>query len=47
MSEHIDSSETKYVPILVQYEVAFNVGIQLTETNYDVRSQLMGMHIAE
>ena len=41
------SSGNKSVPILVQSEGAFNAGIQLTETNYDVWSQLMEMHIAE
>ena len=47
MSEHIESSGTKFVPILVQSESAFNADIQLTETNYDVWSQLIEMHIVE
>ena len=47
MSEDSESSGTKSVPILVQSEGAFNAGIQLTETNYDVWYQLMEMHIAE
>ncbi|KAK6925740.1 Retrotransposon gag domain [Dillenia turbinata] len=47
MSEHIESSRTKSVPIFVQIEGAFNVGIQLTDTNFDVWSQFMEMHIAE
>ena len=47
MSEHIESSGTKSVPVIVQSEGAFNLGILLTETNYDVWSQLMEMHIAE
>ena len=45
MSEQIDSSGTKSV--LVQSEGPFNAGIVLTESNYDVWSQLMEMHIAE
>ena len=47
MSQQIESSETKSAPIFVQFEGAFNAGILLTETNYDVWSQLMEMHIAE
>ena len=47
MSEKPKSSDTKLVPILVQSEGAFNAGIQFKETNYDVWSQLMEMHIAE
>ena len=43
----IESTKVKSVPIIVQSEGAFNVGIILTETNYDVWSQLMEMHIAE
>ena len=43
----IESTRVKYVPIIVQSEGAFNVGIILTETNYDVWSQLMEMHIVE
>ncbi|XP_048230851.1 uncharacterized protein LOC125370186 [Ricinus communis] len=34
-------------PIIIQFEGAFNAGITLTESNYDVWSQLMEMHIAE
>ncbi|XP_048229580.1 uncharacterized protein LOC125370043 [Ricinus communis] len=34
-------------PIIIQSEGAFNAGITLTESNYDVWSQLMEMHIAE
>ena len=47
MSEELESFDIKLVPILVQSEGAFNAGIQFTETNYDVWSQLMEMHIAE
>ncbi|KAG8387202.1 hypothetical protein BUALT_Bualt03G0228700 [Buddleja alternifolia] len=43
----IESSGSKSVPIVVQSEGAFNAGIILTESNYDVWSQLMEMHIAE
>ena len=47
MSEKIESFEAKSIPITVQSEGVFNAGIILTETNYDVWSQLMEMHIAE
>ena len=33
--------------IVFQSEGTFNLGIILTESNYDVGSQLMEMHIAE
>ena len=36
MSEKIESSSAKFVPIIVHFEGAFNLGIILTETNYDV-----------
>jgi hypothetical protein len=48
MSEkNIESSGMKSVPAIVQSEGVFNAGIILTESNYDVWSQLMEMHIAE
>ena len=47
MSDQIEPSGIKSVPVLVQSEGPFNVGILLTESNYDVWSQLMEMHIAE
>ncbi|XP_073297179.1 uncharacterized protein [Primulina huaijiensis] len=47
MAEQSGSSGPKSVPVIVQSEGAFNAGIILTETNYDVWSQLMEMHIAE
>jgi len=48
MSEkNIESSGMKSVPVIVQSEGVFNAGIILTESNYDVWSQLMEMHIAE
>ncbi|KAJ1386643.1 gag-polypeptide of LTR copia-type [Sesbania bispinosa] len=37
----------KPIPVVVQSEGVFNVGIILNESNYDVWSQLMEMHIAE
>lgn len=37
----------KLIPIIVQSEGIFNAGIILNESNYDVWSQLMEMHIAE
>ncbi|KAJ0092972.1 hypothetical protein Patl1_25000 [Pistacia atlantica] len=40
-----ESSGSK--PIIIQPDGAFNAGITLTESNYDVWSQLMEMHIAE
>lgn len=42
-----ESSGTKSVPVIVQSEGVFNAGIILNESNYDVWSQLMEMHIAE
>ena len=40
-------SGSKSVPIIIQSEGVFNIGITLNESNYDVWSQLMEMHIAE
>ena len=38
----------KYAPIIIQSEgSSFHVGIVLNETNYDLWSQIMEMHIAE
>ncbi|WVZ21044.1 hypothetical protein V8G54_008366 [Vigna mungo] len=34
-------------PVIIQSESAFNVGIVLSETNYNIWSQIMEMHIAE
>ncbi|KAL3522109.1 hypothetical protein ACH5RR_014943 [Cinchona calisaya] len=48
MSEKsIESSGTKSIPVVVQSEGVFNAGIILNESNYDVWSQLMEMHIIE
>lgn len=47
MGEKIESSESKMAPFLVQAEGPFNAGIILTESNYNVWSQMMEMHIAE
>ena len=48
MSEKgVESSGIKSIPVIVQSEGVFNVRIILTESNYDVWSQLMEMHIAE
>jgi len=42
MSEkNIESSGMKSVPVIVQSEGVFNAGIILTESNYDVWSQLV------
>ncbi|KAL5806030.1 hypothetical protein ACOSQ4_028763 [Xanthoceras sorbifolium] len=41
MSEKAEASGTKSFPIVVQSEGGFNAGITLTESNYDVWSQLM------
>ena len=47
MSEKNSASlGTKSVPVVVQ-ESVFNAGIILTDSNYDVRFQIMEMHIAE
>ena len=40
-------SGSKSVPIIIQSEGVFNIGITLNESNYDVWSQLIEMHIAE
>ena len=40
-------SGSKPVPIIIQSEGVFNIGITLNESNYDVWSQLIEMHIAE
>lgn len=48
MSEkNIEASGIKSIPVVVQSEGVFNAGIVLDESNYDVWSQLMEMHIAE
>ena len=40
--------ESKYAPIIIQFEgSSFKVGITLDETNYDLWSQIMEMHIAK
>ena len=41
------SSEKGSTPVIIQSEYAFSAEIILTETNYDVWSQLIEMHIAE
>ena len=38
-------SGSKSVPIIIQSEGVFNIGITFNESNYDVWSQLMEMHI--
>ncbi|PNX91449.1 hypothetical protein L195_g047580, partial [Trifolium pratense] len=43
----VESSGIKTIPVVVQSEGVFNAGIILDESNYDVWSQLMEMHIAE
>ncbi|KAF7812189.1 retrovirus-related Pol polyprotein from transposon TNT 1-94 [Senna tora] len=43
----VESSGVKSIPVVVQAEGVFNAGITLNESNYDVWSQLMEMHIAE
>ena len=42
-----ESYGSKSIPIVVQSEGVFNIGIILNESNYDVWSQLMEMHITE
>ena len=46
MSEKIKSSGAKYIPVVV-HENVFNAGVTLTESNYDVWSQIIEMHIVE
>ena len=43
----VEASGSKSASIIVQSEGTFNAGIVLTESNYDIWSQLMEMHIAE
>ena len=45
--KYIESSGKKSVPIIIQSENIFNAWIILIESNYDIWSQLMEMHIAE
>ena len=45
--EDNNSSEKRLSPVIIQSEGDFSARIILTETNYDVWSQLMEMHIAE
>ena len=45
--KEVEASGSKSVPVVVQSESTFNARISLTESNYDVWSQLMEMHIAE
>ena len=43
-----ESSGNKFAPIIIQSEgSSFKAGIVLKETNYDMWSQIMEMHIAE
>lgn len=42
-----ETSGSKTFPVVVQSEGIFNAGIILTETNYDIWSQLVEMQIAE
>jgi hypothetical protein len=45
--KHVESFGIKSIPVVIQSEGVFNAGIILDESNYDVWSQLMEMHIAE
>jgi len=45
--KNVEASGIKSIPVVVQSEGVFNAGIVLDESNYDVWSQLMEMHIAE
>ncbi|KAH7571292.1 hypothetical protein JRO89_XS04G0016000 [Xanthoceras sorbifolium] len=47
MSEKVETFGAKSISVVAQSENVFNAGITLTESNYDVWSQLMEMHIAE
>lgn len=38
---------TKSIPVIAQSESIFNAEIIFTESNYDISSQLMEMHIVE
>ena len=42
-----ETSREKIALIIIQPEGPFNTGILLIETNYDVWSQIMEMHLAE
>ena len=46
MSIKVESSGDKTVPVIIHKNV-FNVGITFTESNYNVWSQIMEMHIVE
>ncbi|KAH9689179.1 retrovirus-related pol polyprotein from transposon RE1 [Citrus sinensis] len=46
----MEKTPTEYAPVVIQSiqsDGVFNAGIILTETNYDVWSQIMEMHLAE
>ena len=43
----IESSGSKLIPVIIQSEWAFNVGVILDESNYDFWFQLMEMNIVE
>nr|CAD1835526.1 unnamed protein product [Ananas comosus var. bracteatus] len=45
--ENLESAKIKSIPVVIQFEGVFNAGIILTESNYDIWSQLMEMQIAE
>lgn len=45
--ENPESAKIKSIPVVIQSEGIFNAGIILTESNYDIWSQLMEMQIAE
>lgn len=47
MSGKMKASRNNPILVVVQSEGVFNAVIILTESNYDVWSQLMEMHIAE
>ncbi|WVY99005.1 hypothetical protein V8G54_031156 [Vigna mungo] len=49
MSDKNSTPKSGYAvtPVIIQSKSVFNVGIVLSETNYDIWSQIMEMHIAE
>ena len=47
MSHKMESSRNNPMPVVVQSEGVFNVGIIPTKSNCNVWSQLMEMHIAQ
>jgi len=47
LTNHQHPNRLGLPPVIIQSKSVFNSGIILSETNYDIWSQIMEMHIAE